>query len=50
LILPIASTDNSLPVGFQIAAAPWHDARLLAIARSIEGQFQERGLEFRAGI
>ena len=48
--LPIASTDNSLPVGFQIAAAPWHDARLLAIARSIEGQFQERGLEFRAGI
>ncbi|MEQ6917786.1 amidase [Halomonas aquatica] len=36
LTLPVGKDDAGMPVGLQVLAGPWQDARLLAIGRAIE--------------
>src|SRR5690606_1898595 len=36
LSLPCGLSDDGLPVGLQLVAAPWREARLLAVALAVE--------------
>lgn len=36
LTLPIGKDAANMPVGLQVMAGPWQDARLLAIGKAIE--------------
>jgi len=38
LSVPVGATDSGLPVGLQIIGARKSDAKILAIAREIEGK------------
>ncbi|MCE8018933.1 amidase [Halomonas sp. MCCC 1A11036] len=38
LTLPVGQDDAGMPVGLQILAGPWQDARLLAIGQAIEAK------------
>jgi aspartyl-tRNA(Asn)/glutamyl-tRNA(Gln) amidotransferase subunit A len=38
LTLPVGKDDAGMPVGLQVLAGPWQDARLLAIGQAIEEQ------------
>ncbi len=37
LSIPCGNTEAGMPVGLQLASAPWTDARLLQIGRTVEG-------------
>lgn len=38
LTLPVGKDDAGMPVGLQVLAGPWQDARLLAIGQAIEAE------------
>lgn len=38
LTLPVGKDDAGIPVGLQVLAGPWQDARLLAIGQAIEAE------------
>ena len=39
VVVPVGTTSEGLPVGIQIVAKPWQEAKALAVAKFLEGKF-----------